>query len=151
MVENRLYAYSDDSTLLAVDFKPADRPAVAASLVDRDLAGIQEWSNHWCMILNPNNTKALVINRTSTVNPPLGYLVLSGVPFALVLTSIFWDSRLTFKDHVRFIVSRVSQRICILMLVKHVFMVTSVLLRYYYICISSPNPGVLLSGVGVCC
>ena len=41
LVENRLYAYADDSTLLAVDRKPANRPAVAASL-NRDLARIQE-------------------------------------------------------------------------------------------------------------
>ena len=32
LVENRLNAYADDSTLLAVVRKPADRPAVAASL-----------------------------------------------------------------------------------------------------------------------
>ena len=32
LVESRLYAYADDSTLLAVVRKPADRPAVAASL-----------------------------------------------------------------------------------------------------------------------
>ena len=40
LVGNRLYAYADDSTLLAVVRKPADRPAVAASLT-RDLAWIQ--------------------------------------------------------------------------------------------------------------
>ena len=51
--ENRLYAYGDYSTLLAVVRKPADRPAVAANH-NRDLARIQEWCNHWCMILNPN-------------------------------------------------------------------------------------------------
>ena len=32
LVENRLYVYADDSTLLAVVCKPADRPAVADSL-----------------------------------------------------------------------------------------------------------------------
>ena len=32
LVENRLYAYADDSILLAVVRKPADRPAVNASL-----------------------------------------------------------------------------------------------------------------------
>ena len=47
LVENRLFAYVDDSTLLAVARMPADRPAVAASL-NRDLARIQERCNHWC-------------------------------------------------------------------------------------------------------
>ena len=49
LVEYRLYAYADDSTLLAVVRKPADRPAVAA-FFNRDLARVQEWCNHWCMI-----------------------------------------------------------------------------------------------------
>ena len=42
LVDNGLYAYADDSTLLAVVRKRADRPAVAASL-NRNLARIQEW------------------------------------------------------------------------------------------------------------
>ena len=41
LVENRLFAFADDSTLLAVVRKPVDRPAVAAFL-HRDLAKIQE-------------------------------------------------------------------------------------------------------------
>ena len=72
------YAYADDSTLLEVVRKPADRPAVAAFL-NRDLARIQKWCNHWCMILNPNKTKPLVVSRSTTVNPPHGDLVLSEV------------------------------------------------------------------------
>ena len=48
MVDNRLYAYADDSTLLAVVCKPADRPAVAASL-NKDMATTQDWCNHWCI------------------------------------------------------------------------------------------------------
>ena len=56
LVENRLYAYADYSILLAVVRMPVDRPAVAASF-NMDLARIQEWCNHRCMILNPNKTK----------------------------------------------------------------------------------------------
>ena len=67
-LKNGQYAYSDNSTLLEVVRKLADRPAVATSL-NKDLASIQEWCNHWCMIVNPNKTKALVVNRSRTVNP----------------------------------------------------------------------------------
>ena len=56
LVKNRLFAYAIDTTLLTVVRNPADRHAVDASL-DRDLARIREWCNHWCMILNPNKTK----------------------------------------------------------------------------------------------
>ena len=41
LMENRLYAYADDSTLLALVCKPADRPVVATSL-NRDLTRIHE-------------------------------------------------------------------------------------------------------------
>ena len=58
--------------------KPADRFAVAASL-NSDLARIQEWCNHWWMILNLNKTKALVVGWSRTVNHPHGNLLLSGV------------------------------------------------------------------------
>ena len=55
LVEHRLYAYADES-IIAVVRKPADRPVVAAS-INMDLARIQEWCNHWCMILNPNKLR----------------------------------------------------------------------------------------------
>ena len=56
LVENAQFAYADDSTLLAVVRKPADRPLL--QLLNNDLARIQEWYNHLCMILNPYKTKA---------------------------------------------------------------------------------------------
>ena len=46
LVENRLYVYADDSTLLAVVRKPAGRPAFVAS-INRDFARIQEFCNRW--------------------------------------------------------------------------------------------------------
>ena len=76
--DTNLFAYADDSTVLAVIRKPANRPAVAAFL-NRDLEKIQEWYNHWCLILNPIKIKALVVSRSRTVNPSHGDLVLCGV------------------------------------------------------------------------
>ena len=70
--------YADDSTLLEAVRKPADRPAIAVSLSSYS-ASIQEWFNHWCMILNANKTKALVVSRSKTVNLPNGDLVFSVV------------------------------------------------------------------------
>ena len=134
LVENRLFAYADDSTLLAVVRKPAGRPDVAASL-NRDLARIQEWCNHWCMILNPNKTKALVVSRSRTVNPPYGNLVLSGVSIPagpnLDVLGVKFDSKLAFNFQrlcAWYCFPCLSQRIGILRLVKHLFMDTSSLL-----------------------
>ena len=101
------------------------------------------------MMLNPNKTKALVVSRSRTVNPPHGVLVLSRVFICaspnLDILGVKFDSRLTFEDRVRSIVSRVSQRIGILRLLKHVFVNTSVLLHCYYAFVLR----VLFSGVGV--
>ena len=102
LVENRLFTFADDSTLLAVVCKPEDRPAVAASF-NRDLARIQEWFNHWCMILNPYKTKALVVSRSQTVSLPHVDLVLYGVCVRAIdnldILGVKFDSKLTFKDH----------------------------------------------------
>ena len=130
LVENRLFVYADNSTLLAVVCKPGDRPVVAASL-NRDLAMIHEWCNHWCMMLNPNKTKDLVVSGCRSL--PRGDLDLSGVSIRaspnLDILGVKFDCKLTYKDHVRGFASRVSQRIVILRLVKHIFVDTSVLLR----------------------
>ena len=135
LVENRLFAYADDSTLLAVVHKPEDRPAVAASL-NSDLARIREWCNHWCMILNLNKTKAFIVSRSRTVSPPHGDLDLSVVFIRassnLDILGVKFDSKLTFEDHVRSIVSRVFKRIGNLRLVKRIFVDTSALLRCYF-------------------
>ena len=70
------------------------------------------------------------------MNPPHGDLVLSGVSICpspnLDILGVKLDSKLTFENHVRGIVYRVSKRIDILRLVKRVFVDTSELLRCYY-------------------
>ena len=75
-----------------------------------------------------------------TENPPYGILVLSGVSINaspnLDIHSMKFNSKLTFEDHVRGIVSRVSQRISILRMVNRIFVDNSLLLHlllYYFI------------------
>ena len=58
-----IHGDADESSLLVVTCNPAETPAVAAS-PNRDLAKIQKWYNHWCLIVNPNKTKALVVSRS---------------------------------------------------------------------------------------
>ena len=81
-------------------------------------------------------TKVLVVSKSRTVSPHHGDLVLSWVPIRsspnLDILGMKFDSKLTLEDHVRGIVSRVSQRIGILRLVKLIFVDTSVLLRCYF-------------------
>ena len=93
LVDNRLYVCADDSTLLQLF---ASQQTVLLLLPpNRDLARIQEWCNHWCILLNPNKTKALVVSKSRTVNPWSSL----GFPFALVPTSIFLVWNWTAGSH----------------------------------------------------
>ena len=65
-----------------------------------------------------------------------GDLVLSGFFIRACpnpdILGVKFESKLTLEDHMRDIISRVSQRICILRLVKRVFVDTSLLFRCYF-------------------
>ena len=56
-------------------------------LIDKDLARIQEWFNHWWIILNPNKSKALVVTDIVLWTLPMLTLSYLWFPFALVRTS----------------------------------------------------------------
>ena len=72
-------------------------------LLNNDLVRMLEWCNHCCMMLNPNKSKTLVVSRLRTVNPPNGYLGLSGVSIrvdpSLDILNVKFDRKLTFEDH----------------------------------------------------
>ena len=135
LVENRFFTYADDSTLRAVIRRSSDRPTLVVS-VNRDLARIHERCGHWCMLLNPKKSKALVVSRSRIVYPPHGDLGLAGVPIlsnpSLDILGVRFDCRLTFESHVLGVVSQVSQRIGILRILNGVYADTSVLLRCCY-------------------
>ena len=73
LLANALVAYADDSTLLAEVQMPMGRLSVSASL-NRYLAHICLWCSSWGMLVNPNETKSLVISRSRNVL--LSFLVL---------------------------------------------------------------------------
>ena len=76
------------------------------------------------------------MSRSRTASPPHGDLVLSAVSIRaspnLDILGVKFDSKLTFEDHVRGIVSCVSPRIGILRLVKRMFVDITLLLRCYF-------------------
>ena len=70
-VENKLYGYADDSTLVAVVPPPGERVAVSESM-NRDLNRVSVWCNLWGMKLNASKTKTKslqVTHSSSSVNP----------------------------------------------------------------------------------
>ena len=135
ITSNCLVGYADDSTLFAVIPHPSDRPAVLASL-QRDLDLISSWCAMWGMLLNASKTKALTISRSRTVRPLHGILALNGVAIkevsSLVILGITLDSKLTFENHVRSVVSSVSRKIGILRLAWRVLREVTVVRRCFF-------------------
>ena len=66
VVENKLYSYADDSTLVAVVPAPGER--VAVSEFNRDLNRVSVWCNLWGMKLNESKTKTMIVSRSHTVH-----------------------------------------------------------------------------------
>ena len=138
---------------LEVVRKPADRPAVAASL-NKDLARILEWYNHWCLILNPNKTKSFVVivyPGLSTI--PMVTWTCLGFPFALVPTLAFLAWSLTSSSHLKTMCV-----VCLSCLSKNWYfevgeacLCEHLCVASLLLCICSPNPRVLFYSMGVCC
>ena len=68
-MENKLYGYADDSTLVAVVPLPGEKVAVSESM-NRDLNRVSVWCNLWGMKLNElMGTKTMIVSRSRTVHP----------------------------------------------------------------------------------
>ena len=70
-MENKLYGYADDSTLVAVVPSPGERVAVSESM-NRDLNRVSVWYNLWGMKLNAS-LQVMTVSRSCTVHPQLPY------------------------------------------------------------------------------
>ena len=68
ILENKLYGYDSDSTLVLVVPSPFDRVAVAKSL-NRDLNIVSEWRDLLGMRLNVSKTKTMIVSRSRTMRP----------------------------------------------------------------------------------
>jgi len=134
VLENDLVGYADDSTLIAEISSPVDRASVSQSL-ERDLVRVSDWCSLWCMKLNTDKTKTMLVSRSRTVNPPAPALYLDGVELknvkSLVILGVTFDSKLTFEEHLRLVSKSVSQRIGILRKSWKVFRDSQVLLRCF--------------------
>ena len=73
IVENKLYGYANESTLVAVVQSPGERVAVSQSM-NRNLKRVTEWCNHWGVKLNAIKTKTMIVSRSRTVHPKLTYI-----------------------------------------------------------------------------
>ena len=104
-MQNKLYGYADDSTLVAVVPSPGERVAVSESM-NRDLNSVSVWCNLWAMKLNASKTKTMIVSRSRTVHPQLTPLTLDGTVLTesavLVILGVTFDAKMTFEKHLCF-------------------------------------------------
>ena len=117
ILENELIGYADDSTLMAVLPFPGARVAVAESL-NRDLVRVNAWCDLYGMKLNASKTKIMIVSRSRTMHPQPPPLTIDGTVLKesddLDILGVTFDSKLTFKKHLRSVSRAASQRLGIL-------------------------------------
>ena len=135
VVENKLYGYADDSTLVAVVPSPGERVAVSESM-NRDLNRVGAWCSLWGMKLNASKTWTMIVSRSRTVHPQLTPLTLNGTVLKesadLVILGVTFDAKMIFEKHLRSISSAAAQRLGIMRKSWQVFDDRSLLLRYFW-------------------
>ena len=112
-LENKLVGYADDRTLIAVVPSIVGRVTVAASLC-RDLVNDSERCYLWVMKLNASKIKAIVVFRAHAIFPQSPTLTIGGTVLKesddLVILGVTFDSKITFKMHLRSVSRAASQR-----------------------------------------
>ena len=112
IVENKLYGYAYDSTLVAVVLSPGERVAVSESM-NCDLNRVSVWCNLWGMKLNASKTKTMIVSRSRTVHPLLTLLTLDGTVLKesadLVILGVAFDAKVTFEKQLRSVSSAAAQ------------------------------------------
>ena len=134
VVENNLYGYVDDSTMVAVVPSPGERVAVSESM-NRDLNWVSVWCNQWGMKLNASKTKTMIVSRSCTVHPQLTPLTLDRTVLKrsadLVILGVTVDAKMTFEKHLRSVSSAAAQRLGIMRKSWQIFHDRSLLLRSF--------------------
>ena len=117
IVENKLYGYADDSTLVAVVSSPGEKVALSECL-NHDLNRVNVWSDLWRMKLKLSKTKNMIVSRSCTVHPQLTPLTLDLTVLKdssdLVMLGVTFDDKLTFKRHLLSVSSAAAQRLYIM-------------------------------------
>ena len=109
ILENKLYDYADDSTLVAV-----------TESLNRDLNRVSRWCDLWGMKLNASKTKTMNVSRSRTIHPQSTPLTLYGIVLKesasadLVIFGVTFDAMMTFEKHLRCVSRAAAQRLGIM-------------------------------------
>ena len=124
IVENKLYGYADDSTLVVVVPSHGEGVAVSES-TNRDLNRVSVWCNLWGMKLNASKTKTMIVSRRGKVHPQLTPLTLDGTVLKdsadLVILGVTFGGKMAFEKHLRSVSSAAAKRLGIMRKSRQVF------------------------------
>ena len=134
-MENKLYGYADDSTLVAVVPSSGERVSVSET-TNRDLNRVSVWCNLWRMKLNASKTKTMIVSRSRTVHLQLTPLTLDGTVLGesadLVILGATFYAKITFEKHLRSVSSAAAQMFGIMRKFWQVFHDRSLLVRFFW-------------------
>ena len=101
IVENKLYGYADDSTLVAVVPSPGERVAASESM-NSDLNRVSVWCDMWRMNHNASKTKTMIVSRSHIIHPQLTPLSIGGTVLKesvdLVILGETFEAKKTFWE-----------------------------------------------------
>ena len=108
--------FADDTSLFTI-IENND----SIKLLNEDLQSIARWSNDWCIILNPNKTKSLLITRKDNPNWPnvvFNNVIIEDEPSHTHL-GITLSSNGGWRDHVNKIYQKAAYRLNLMRMLKH--------------------------------
>ena len=110
ILENELYSYADDSTLVAVVSSPLERTAVAESL-NRDVHIVSEWCSLWEMRLNESKTKTMIVSWSCKMYPHSPSLAMGETDLKESVGLDIFGVTLAFEKQLRSVSRAASERL----------------------------------------
>ena len=104
--------YADDVSLIVPVYKDNFDDS---SLVDDEIKNFEKWCKDHEMIINLSKTKVLTINFGCTPLPSIPHFENVSV---LKVLGLYFNEKLTWSDHLDFLVKKVSQRLYVLRILK---------------------------------
>ena len=96
-----------------------------AEFLTHNLVKVSEWCDLWGMKLNARKTKTMIVSRSCPMHPQSPALIITGTVLKesddLVILGVSFDSKMTFKKHLRSVSRAASQRLGILGKSRQVF------------------------------
>ena len=116
-INSNMITYADDTTLFA-HIDHAHSRALVVNQLNTDIGTITDCCSMWGMLLHPNKSHSLIVNRTRNLQLPHPPPILNGSVIQesknIKLLGIHIDSKPTFEYHSRHLSNNTSQKIGIM-------------------------------------